>query len=169
MADAAHAPKNVRTRTATQAATTRVAPAKDSAREESSGDAALRKAVRQFLNSLYPGTPFVERRREPRYPFPHLIQLIPAGRDAKPLPNHDPVVVAGKHLSDRGLAFFHQSPLPYRRVIAVLDGREGRKFRVLLDLTWCRFTQLGWYEGGGRILQLVEGTEAKAANWVSEA
>ena len=161
MAAAASAPNTVRTRTATPGETPRVAPAKDAATAEQKGDAALRKAVRQFLNSLYPGTPFVERRREPRYPFPHLIQLLPAGRDGRPLANHDPIVVAGKHLSDRGLAFFHQMPLPYRRVIAVLDGREGRKFRVLLDLTWCRFTQLGWYEGGGRILQLVEESEGK--------
>jgi hypothetical protein len=115
------------------------------------------------LNSLYPGTPFVERRREPRYPFPHLIQIAPASRDGKPLPHHEPMIVCGKHLSDRGLAFFHQTPLPHRRVIASVEGREGRWIHFLLDLTWCRFTQLGWYEGGGRILQVLDLPKPAAA------
>jgi hypothetical protein len=26
---------------------------------------------------------------------------------------------------------------------------------VLVDLKWCRFTRHGWYESGGRFLQIV--------------
>ncbi len=121
-------------------------------------EASLRRVVRQFVNGLYPGTPFVERRRESRYPYPHLISLQPAAADGQPLPNCDPIVVVGRHITEKSLAFFHQQPLPYRRVIATLEAREGRELRFLLDLNWCRFTRHGWYEGGGRLMRLLEAT-----------
>ena len=96
-----------------------------------------------------------ERRNDQRYPYPKLVHLTPVGIDGH-TPEGEPVVAAGKHLSERGLGFFHQSPLPYRRMIASLETENDSWVGFLIDLTWCRFTKHGWYESGGRLIQVVD-------------
>jgi hypothetical protein len=112
----------------------------------------VRTQVWGLLSTLYPKPSIVERRRETRYPFPFLIHLTPVGEDGE-TPCGEAVVVVGKHVSERGLGFFHPQPLPYRRMIASLEGPRGDPFAFLIDVSWCRFTRKGWYESGGRILE----------------
>jgi hypothetical protein len=66
------------------------------------------------------------------------------------------VVAVGRALSISGLGFYHPSPLPYRRVIASIEQTPGEWLGFLMDLNWCRFNRLGWYESGGRFLQMVD-------------
>jgi len=40
-------------------------------------------------------------------------------------------------------------------MIASLEGKETRWVGFLVDITWCRFTQHGWYDSGGRFLHAV--------------
>jgi hypothetical protein len=68
----------------------------------------------------------------------------------------DALVVVGKNLSEEGLGFYHQQPLPYRRAIITLEDNSGRSVSLLIDLSWCRFTRQGWYDSGGRFLEIVE-------------
>ena len=114
----------------------------------------VRTQVWALLTTLYPHNQFVERRREHRYPFPYLIHLTPVGEDGV-TPEGETLVVVGKHLSQRGLGFYHPRPLPYRRMIASLEAGNGAWVAFLIDLTWCRFTRQHWYESGGRFLQAV--------------
>lgn len=107
-----------------------------------------------LLTRLYPRGRAVERRRELRYPFPHLVKLTPVNEDASECLG-DSFSVVGRHLSERGLGFFHQTPLPFRHVVATLEIEDGRTISLLLDVSWCRFTRSGWYESGGRFLKVV--------------
>ena len=113
----------------------------------------IRSQVWGILTSLYPRGRIIERRREMRYPFPHLIVLTPVN-DTGERQVDETVVVAGRQLSERGLGFFHPTPLPFRHVIATLELDGGREVSFLLDLNWCRFTRRGWYESGGRFLKV---------------
>jgi len=117
-------------------------------------DDELRAQVWGLLAALYPHKELTERRRDTRYPFPFLVYLTPVAEDDY-TPVGEPVVVVGKQLSEHGLGFYHQYPLPFRRVIASLENGQGRWFGFLMDLTWCRFTSHGWYESGGKFLQAV--------------
>ncbi len=112
----------------------------------------IRAQVLGLLTALYPRNDLLERRRENRYPFPCLIHLTPVGKDGCSAEGAT-VVVVGKHLSEHGFSFYHQAPLPYRRMIASLEGSRGRWMGFLIDLKWCRFTKGGWYESGGHFLQ----------------
>ena len=114
-------------------------------------DDELRLQVRELLAGLYPAGPF-ERRREQRFPLPKLIQLRPVAPDNVTL-LEGLVIVAGKHISEDGLSFFHPEPLPYRLVSASLEKSDGGRAEFLLDVDWCRFTQLGWYESGGKFVR----------------
>ncbi|MEN6407758.1 MAG: hypothetical protein ABFC77_14980 [Thermoguttaceae bacterium] len=117
-------------------------------------DDEVRAQVWGLLTTMYPRNDLVERRRDSRYPFPCLIHLTPVGDDGV-TPEGETVVVVGKHLSEHGFGFYHQAPLPHRRMIASLECGRGRWVAFLIDLSWCRFTKGGWYESGGRFLQSV--------------
>ncbi len=114
----------------------------------------IRTQVWGLLSTLYPKVAVTERRGETRYPFPFLVHLTPLGEDGT-ASCEESVVVVGKHMSERGLGFYHPKPLPHRRMIASLEGPRGW-FGFLVDLTWCRFTRQGWYESGGRFLEAVD-------------
>ena len=123
-----------------------------------SPEGTLQQRIRTLLGNLYPRGRVCERRRETRYPFPYLIHLQPV-LDDDLTPAGEPIVVVGRQISEGGLGFFHPEPLPYRRVVASISPTDGAaRLDVLLDLTWCRFTRHGWYEGGGRFLQEVATT-----------
>jgi hypothetical protein len=117
-------------------------------------DDEVRAQVWGLLTAMYPRNDLVERRRDNRYPFPWLVHLTPVGKDGM-TPEGETVVVVGRHLSEHGFGFYHQAPLPYRRMIASLECGKDHWVAFLIDLNWCRFTKGGWYESGGRFLQAV--------------
>jgi hypothetical protein len=95
-----------------------------------------------------------DRRGDRREPFPYPICVTPVSGDGSILTG-ETIVVLGKHLSERGLDFYYEAPLPHRRVIASWESRDGSWLALLLDLRWCRSTKHGWYENGGRFLKAV--------------
>jgi hypothetical protein len=117
-------------------------------------DNGVRSKVWGVLAAIFPRGGIRERRSEHRYPYPYLVYLTPIDKDG--LPEGESVVVVGKHLSEHGLGFYHPKPLPYRRMIATLEAADGEPASFLIDLAWCRFTRHGWYESGGRFLEVVE-------------
>jgi hypothetical protein len=114
----------------------------------------VRAQVWGLLTALYPRNDLVERRHDNRYPFPWLVRLTPVAEDGAG-PEGEAVVVVGRYLSESGFGFYHQKPLPHRRMIASLENGKGRWFGFLMDLNWCRFHKGGWYESGGRFLETV--------------
>lgn len=113
----------------------------------------VRRQVMVLMSALYSEREILEKRHESRYPFPYLIHLTPVAEDGI-TPEGKSIAVVGKHLSKRGLGFYHPKPLPYRRMIASLEC-NGHWLGFLTDIRWCRFTKQGWYESGGRFLQSV--------------
>lgn len=121
-----------------------------------SAEQAVRQQVWSLLSGLYPVKNRVERRAEQRFPYPYLVRLTPLSPDGLNCLG-EPLTVAGKHLSERGLGFYHQQPLPYRRMMASLRGLAQDQVHFLIDVTWCRFTGDGWYDSGGRFLRTLPG------------
>ena len=89
-----------------------------------------------------------------RFAYPQLLYLTTTLADGRS-PGDQTIVVVGKTLSEGGLGFFHREAFAERHVIASLPNHEHRYVGFLLDITWCRYTTLGWYESGGRFLELV--------------
>lgn len=56
----------------------------------------------------------------------------------------------------RGITFHHRRPLHDRRALVVLEGPNQTKIAAEVDLTWCRFSQLGQYTSGGRFVSLAD-------------
>jgi hypothetical protein len=125
-------------------------------------EGALRTQIWSVLSAMYPDAGRSDRRREERFPYPNLIRLTPLADDGV-TPLNKTFTVAGKHLSERGLGFYHPKPLPYRWVIASLERSPGEWLAFLLDVSWCRFNALGWYESGGRFVRPMAQFEREAA------
>ncbi|MHB8897630.1 MAG: hypothetical protein ACYC6Y_02665 [Thermoguttaceae bacterium] len=114
----------------------------------------IRVEVRGLIGRIYPGGDFIDRRRERRYPYPYLVRLLPVDADGTVL-HCEAVVAVGKHLSDRGIGFYHPKPLPHRLMIVVLESADGTISPFVVDLGWCRFTHQGWYESGGKFVDVL--------------
>ena len=99
----------------------------------------------------------VERRMTTRSSIPYLFELVPAAGEVPEL-LAQPMVVIGKDIAARGISFYHQKPIPYRRGVMTIDLGDEGVVRLEIDLLWCRFTSLGWYESGGRLLGVTKTT-----------
>jgi hypothetical protein len=106
------------------------------------------------IRALVGTRPSAHRRRSQRFAFPNLLKIVPVNPGTL-MPKGRPIVVVGKHISEQGLGFFHQTPIPDRYVLVTVDRWQAPPLRLLMDLSWCRFTRHGWYESGGRFLRLV--------------
>ncbi len=115
----------------------------------------IRMQVRAIVGTAFMARQGNERRSSHRYPYPHMVYLTPVADDGV-TSDGESIAVVGKQLSERGLDFYHSELLPHRRVIASLVAANGRPVSFLLDLSRCRFVGGGWYENGGRFLQVVE-------------
>ena len=131
---------------------------------------ALARQVQELVGRLRPEVT-VERRHEERVAIPLLFRLTPLNNRHEPVPE-DAITVVGKDISSRGLSFFHEQPLTYRRAIVTLEHPEIGPFAAEVDVNWCRFTRPGWYESGGRLVRSVniqdrpEISRPDVANWV---
>jgi hypothetical protein len=121
----------------------------------------VRSVVAYVMNHSGPRTRrFQERRQSKRQAFPYLVELVPI--DDRNRPCGDSLLVLGKHLSDQGLDFHHQGPLPHRRFRASLETGDVQPVQLVLEVRWCRFIKRGWYESGGRFLRVVSSAETSS-------
>ena len=108
-----------------------------------------------LVASLAPSRSAAERRGDRRFPFPYPVRIARAEDDASA--TDDPAfTVIGKHLSETGLSFYYERPLPFRRVNVCLGSHAGLEVELVMDLSWCRFVGQGWYVSGGRFIDVVK-------------
>ena len=113
----------------------------------------VQQAIEQLFDSA--GLTIPDRRQRPRRAYPYPIHITPVKPDGS-LQLEETRIVIGKHISQDGLDFYGQEALPHRRVVASLRGTSGQWHAFLMDLRWCRFGKHGFYENGGRIIQVAE-------------
>lgn len=110
--------------------------------------------LRSLIEMLQPGIN-LDRRLYDRVAIPALFRLTPLDmRHGGPA--GEALVVVGKNLCQRGIGFFHDRPIPYRRAVIELDQPELGTWAAEIDLQWCRFTKVGWYESGGRVVRVLD-------------
>jgi hypothetical protein len=121
----------------------------------------LARDVQTLVSRLRPEVT-VERRHVERVAVPLLFRLTPLNVRREPI-HDDAITVVGKDISRRGLSFFHEQPLTYRRAIVTLEHPDFGRFAAEVDVNWCRFTRPGWYESGGRLVRSISPDERRAA------
>lgn len=94
-----------------------------------------------------------DRRSAERLAIPLLLRATPIA-EANGATIGDAVTGVGKDLSRAGLGLYHHAPLPHRFVRITFEDLRLEHLTVDLELSRCRFSNLGWYESGGRLLQV---------------
>lgn len=107
------------------------------------------RVVSMLLEHIQPATEH-DRRSMDRIPIPYLFELSPA-QDEVSDDLMQAIVVVGKDICERGIGFFHDRPIPFRRGTLTAHLPEEGVVQLKVDLLWCRCTSLGWYESGGRL------------------
>ena len=110
--------------------------------------------MRRLIELLQPEIN-VDRRLYDRVPIPALFKLTPLDTQHGG-PAGEAIVVVGKNLAQRGIGFFHDRPIPYRRAVIELDQPELGRWAAEIELQWCRFTKVGWYESGCRVVRVLD-------------
>jgi hypothetical protein len=125
-------------------------------RSPSSNETRLSALAEQFrkLKEALERPVVFERRKYGRIPLPLVLQLMPLDQTGQQLDSLA-INVVGKDISPRGISFFHERPLPYRRAIVSFEHPDVGRFCVEVDVTWCRFTSSGWYQSGGRLIRTI--------------
>ena len=79
----------------------------------------------------------------------------------------EPVCTSGllRDISLGGCSFLHSDPLPSARVALTFGLENERTVTLMLRLTWCRFTQHGVYQSGGRFLKTIDLPQGGALDW----
>ena len=111
----------------------------------------------QLERLLHLLTPEVDRRNQSRVAAPYLFLLTPLedlGRGRPGEETGSSLTVVGKDISHQGIGFYHEQPLAHRFVRLTIDDPQIGFCQIDLQLNRCRFTKLGWYESGGRILKI---------------
>jgi hypothetical protein len=104
------------------------------------------------LKEALEGPVTFERRRFGRIALPILLRVTPLDQTGQRLEDLAMTVV-GKDISPRGISFFHEHPLPYRRAMVAFDHPDVGHFAMEVDITWCQFTAVSWYVSGGRLIR----------------
>ena len=121
----------------------------------------IRRSVHSAISLYHPSLARIERRAEPRYPYPYPFYLTPLS-DKQAILTDATFSVIGRHLSEHGLDFYHPQPLAHRRLIATLPSLAGQWIGLVIELTRTRLSGHGWYDYGGKILGVVEPAPAVA-------
>ncbi|HEY2760789.1 MAG TPA: hypothetical protein VGI75_08600 [Pirellulales bacterium] len=119
--------------------------------------------VHELLMLLAQPVGMRDRRGDRRYAYPYLVRLTPLAND-NITPAGPMMMVVGKSLSEHGFGFYHQNPLPNRRVATCFNAGDHRWLGLVLDLRWCRFAGQGWYESGGRFVNTFSAAPTKSGS-----
>ena len=117
-------------------------------------EATIATLTRQLMDQTLPQYGELGRRREPRIPYPRLVELTPLDNDQQQQAEK-PFHVVGKQLASQGLDFFHHEPIPHRYVVAALEAGPERWLHFLMRINWCRFIKAGWYDSGGKFVKQI--------------
>jgi hypothetical protein len=128
----------------------------DSSKAANVDRAALTRQVQALVARLHPAVT-LERRRDDRLSIPVLFRLTPLDEHRRPI-DAASITVVGKNISRRGVSFYHERSLSYRRALLSAQHPEFDGFAAEIDISWCRFTKPGWYESGGRLVAAAPGS-----------
>ena len=114
----------------------------------------LEAVLDRLVASWHASPPLMETRSAHRIQYDRPLILAPMDTRVLPRPG-ELRIVRGRDVSLGGCSFEHGEPLPCSRVALTFGMDEGQMVTLLIRLSWCRFTQSGVYQSGGRFLKPV--------------
>ena len=98
----------------------------------------------------------VEKRAHRRYSFRKPLTVTPVNNHSG---RPDPLKcfpAFGIDISASGICFLARQLVPARKAVLSLEGPCNKTVPVLFEPRWVRFTRGGWYQTGGRLLEVLQ-------------
>jgi hypothetical protein len=96
-----------------------------------------------------------EKRTHRRYPFRRPLTITPVGEQSGRPDRTKSFAAFGFDISSAGISFLARQLIPARRAVVTCEGPDGRSVNLLFEPRWVRFTRGGWYQTGGRLLEVL--------------
>lgn len=96
-----------------------------------------------------------EKRSHRRYPFRRPLTITPVIEQSGRPDRVQSFPAFGFDISSAGISFLARQLLPSRKAVVTCDGFDDRPVNLLFEPRWVRFTRGGWYQTGGRLLEVL--------------
>jgi hypothetical protein len=97
----------------------------------------------------------LEKRVHRRYPFRKPITVTPVNSQTGRPDRLKSFSAFGIDISSCGVCFLARQLVPVRKAILSAEGPSGEMVTLLFEPRWVRFTRGGWYQTGGRLVQVL--------------
>ena len=97
----------------------------------------------------------VEKRASRRYPFRKPLMITPVQNATGKLDRTKSFSAFGIDVSSSGICFLSRQLVSTRKAVVTCDATGDRQVSLLFEARWVRFTRGGWYQTGGRLLNVL--------------
>lgn len=97
----------------------------------------------------------VEKRAHRRLPFRRPITITPVSNATGRPDQFKSFPAFGIDISSTGICFLARQLVPVRKAVLSLEGPGEKTVALLFEPRWVRFTRGGWYQTGGRLLEVM--------------
>jgi hypothetical protein len=117
------------------------------------------RAVQAYVARLLEGgsaSPIhIEKRAHRRFPFRRSLVVTPINGSTGRPDRTKSFPAFGIDISATGVCFLGRQLVPARTAVLSIDGPDGQMVHMLFEPRWVRFTRGGWYQTGGRLLEVL--------------
>ena len=97
----------------------------------------------------------VEKRAHRRFPFRKPITVTPVNNHSGRPDRTKSFSAFGIDISSCGICFLARELVPARKAVLSAEGPNGEMVTLLFEPRWVRFTRGGWYQTGGRLVEVL--------------
>ncbi len=97
----------------------------------------------------------VEKRAHRRFPFRRALVVTPINNGTGRPDRVKSFSAFGIDISANGVCFLGRQLVPARKAVLGVEGPNGQMVHMLFEPRWVRFTRGGWYQTGGRLLEVL--------------
>jgi hypothetical protein len=97
----------------------------------------------------------VEKRAHRRFPFRKPITVTPVNNHSGRPDRLKSFSAFGIDISTCGICFLARHLVPARKAVLSAEGPSGELVTLLFEPRWVRFTRGGWYQTGGRLVEVL--------------
>jgi hypothetical protein len=103
-----------------------------------------------------------EKRTQRRFPFHKPLTITPINDKSGQPELGNSFGAFGIDLSSVGIGFLARQLIPTQKAILTCNGSEDAFVNLLFEPRWVRFTRGGWYQIGGRLVDVLDDTTSPA-------
>jgi hypothetical protein len=115
----------------------------------------VQECVGRLLELCGAGPAPAEKRSHRRFPFRVSLVITPVNNITGKVDDLKSFAAFGIDLSPTGVCFLARQLVAARRAVVSCEGPDRQPTSLLFEPRWVRFTRGGWYQTGGRLLDVV--------------